>query len=137
MILQLILPGLGARVSGTMSGFLCDVEFLQALPIVSKMEEIINQRDLAKIIYFLKSTLMLIYKNQHIASGVQEAVPKVQFSFGCRGRFVLIRFNVIQLDPVLFSSAVFPVQNRVFCICFFLTFLLSCRRGGERLCMRF
>lgn len=53
MILWPILPDLGASVSGTMSGFLCDVEFLQALPIMSEMEEIKMQNDFAKIHLFI------------------------------------------------------------------------------------
>lgn len=36
-----------------MSSFLCDTEFLRALPIMSKMEEIIIQIDFAKISSFI------------------------------------------------------------------------------------
>lgn len=49
MVLQPFLTGLGGRVPGTVSGFLCDTEFLQALPIMSKMEEVIISSDFAKI----------------------------------------------------------------------------------------
>jgi len=63
MILYPPHPGLlGARVSGTVSDFLHDVETLQALPSRGKMEETIIQSDFAvnNLIYSWRSILTLV-----------------------------------------------------------------------------
>lgn len=118
-----------------MSGFLCDIEFLQALPIIGKMEEIIIQRDFEKN-KFWKSTSTLMYK---IIILLQEY--KKQFQRFCShsdGEVVLFNFNSVWFNLVQFCShQQCSLPRRVFLHVFFLTFLLSCRRGRGRVCMEF